>query len=68
MKGSLQHIPQRHDRGRHDHVSRRQPEHKDFLNLMEVYLDRVFDPLLHSVPQLFWQEGGHYEINDGKLS
>lgn len=41
---------------------------KDFLNLMEVYLDAVFDPLLHSVHEIFWQEGWHYEINDGKLS
>ena len=34
---------------------------KDFYNLIEVYLDAVFFPLLH--PYTFAQEGWHYELN-----
>lgn len=35
---------------------------KDFLNLMEVYLDAVFQPLLHDNPQILAQEGWHYHL------
>lgn len=41
---------------------------QDFLNLIDVYMDAVLNPLIHSVPEIFWQEGWHYEINDDKLS
>ncbi len=40
---------------------------KDFYNLIDVYLDAVFYPLLR--PLTFRQEGWHYEVNDeGDLS
>jgi len=39
---------------------------KDFFNLMDVYLDAVFHPNIYSVPQIFMQEGWHYEIEDTK--
>lgn len=39
----------------------------DFYNLIEVYLDAVFHPLL--TPEVFGQEGWHYEVApDGSLS
>jgi presequence protease len=41
---------------------------QDFLNLVDVYMDAVLNPLIHSTPEIFWQEGWHYEINDDKLS
>ena len=41
---------------------------QDYLNLVDVYMDAVLNPLIHSVPEIFRQEGWHYEINDGKLS
>lgn len=34
---------------------------KDFENLMRVYLDAVFHPLLHRDEKIFQQEGWHYE-------
>jgi len=38
---------------------------KDFINLMRVYLDAVFHPLVvSSCPNVFRQEGWHYEINN----
>ncbi|MBQ6335309.1 MAG: insulinase family protein [Erysipelotrichaceae bacterium] len=37
---------------------------KDFVNLMRVYLDAVFNPLVLSNPNIFRQEGWHYELND----
>ena len=37
---------------------------KDFRNLMDVYLDAVFNPLIYSNPFILKQEGWHYEIND----
>lgn len=37
---------------------------KDFLNLIYVYLDAVFFPLLHENPMIFRQEGWHYEMED----
>ncbi len=41
---------------------------KDFYNLIDVYLDAVFFPLLD--PYKFYQEGWHYELDspDGELS
>ena len=38
---------------------------KDFLNLMDVYLDAVFHPLSMQSPLAFRQEGWHYEIGEG---
>lgn len=41
-------------------VSSRNP--KDFMNLMSVYLDAVFHPAIYQNPNIFYQEGWHYEI------
>ncbi len=38
---------------------------KDFLNLMRVYLDAVFFPAIYEKPEIFAQEGWHYELHDG---
>ncbi len=35
---------------------------KDFLNLMSVYLDAVFHPAILKDPNIFRQEGWHYEL------
>lgn len=35
---------------------------KDFRNLEDVYLDAVFNPSIYSTPEIFMQEGWHYEI------
>lgn len=35
---------------------------KDFANLMDVYLDAVLNPNIYSRPQIFKQEGWHYEL------
>ncbi|XJS10715.1 insulinase family protein [Aerococcaceae bacterium WGS1372] len=37
---------------------------KDFNNLMSVYLDAVFEPLLYSNPQILEQEGWHYHLEN----
>lgn len=37
---------------------------KDFQNLMRVYLDAVFHPLIYSKPEIFHQEGWHYELDE----
>lgn len=37
---------------------------QDFRNLVEVYLDAVFFPLVHERPLIFKQEGWHYELAD----
>lgn len=37
---------------------------KDFVNLMRVYLDAVFRPLIYSKPEIFHQEGWHYELDE----
>ncbi len=37
---------------------------KDFLNLTQVYLDAVFHPLIYSKPEIFAQEGWHYEFDE----
>lgn len=36
---------------------------KDFLNLMDVYLDAVFFPKIYEKEEIFLQEGWHYDIN-----
>lgn len=40
----------------------------DFLNLTSVYLDAVFAPRLLEDPNIFYQEGHHMELEDGKPS
>ena len=35
---------------------------KDFQNLMDVYLDAVFHPNIYVHPEIFKQEGWHYEL------
>lgn len=37
---------------------------KDFINLINVYLDAVFFPLIYEYKEIFLQEGWHYEGND----
>ncbi len=37
---------------------------KDFTNLVRVYLDAVFHPLIYSRPEIFRQEGWHFELDD----
>jgi Zn-dependent M16 (insulinase) family peptidase len=37
---------------------------KDFLNLMDVYLDAVFYPNIYKYPEILMQEGWHYELNN----
>ena len=39
---------------------------QDFKNLMDVYLDAVFYPRMLHTPQIFMQEGWHYEILDAQ--
>jgi len=43
---------------------------KDFENLMDVYLDAVFNPNIHREEKIFRQEGWHYELDspDGELT
>jgi presequence protease len=35
---------------------------KDYFNLMHVYLDAVFNPLIYSDPKILQQEGWHYKL------
>ena len=35
---------------------------QDFMNLMSVYMDAVFHPAIYHNPNIFYQEGWHYEI------
>ena len=37
---------------------------KDYLNLMRVYLDAVFCPAIYHKPEIFRQEGWHYEFDE----
>ena len=37
---------------------------RDFINLSNVYLDAVFAPNIVKRPEIFMQEGWHYELND----
>ena len=36
---------------------------KDFINLMDVYLDAVFYPNIYEQPEILMQEGWHHELN-----
>lgn len=36
---------------------------QDFLNLLRVYMDAVLHPLLRKKPEIFCQEGWHYEFD-----
>jgi presequence protease len=37
---------------------------KDFMNLVSVYLDAVFAPSIYHKPEIFRQEGWHYEFDE----
>lgn len=37
---------------------------QDFFNLVQVYLDAVFCPAIYEKPEIFMQEGWHYEVPD----
>ena len=37
---------------------------QDLFNLMKVYLDAVFCPLIYERPEIFMQEGWHYEFGN----
>ncbi len=39
---------------------------QDFANLMRVYLDAVFFPAIYTKPEIFRQEGWHYELRQGQ--
>jgi Zn-dependent M16 (insulinase) family peptidase len=39
---------------------------KDFLNLMNVYMDAVLYPRIYSVPEILKQEGWHYQLKSPK--
>ncbi len=43
---------------------------KDFYNLMDVYLDAVFNPLIYDRKEIFMQEGWHRELDslEGEMS
>lgn len=43
---------------------------KDYFNLMNVYLDAVFNPRIYDEPRILMQEGWHYEMEkvEGPLS
>lgn len=40
---------------------------QDFYNLVDVYLDAVFHPRCLTDPQVFQQEGWHWEMDDTKV-
>ena len=37
---------------------------KDFLNLVDVYMDAVLHPAIYQKPEIFRQEGWHYAFNE----
>lgn len=37
---------------------------KDFFNLMDVYMDAVLYPNIHTTPEILMQEGWHYELEN----
>lgn len=39
---------------------------KDFYNLMDVYLDAVFHPDMYRSPEIFMQEGWHYDMENSE--
>lgn len=43
-------------------------DEQDFHNLMRVYLDAVFHPLLLERPEIFAQEGWHYELDGDRVT
>ncbi|HWQ58364.1 MAG TPA: insulinase family protein [Clostridia bacterium] len=45
------------------------PNLKDYYNLMDVYLDAVFNPRIGEKPEILMQEGWHYELDsEGALT
>lgn len=38
---------------------------KDFMNLVRVYADAVMSPAIYRQPNIFRQEGWHYEVKEG---
>ena len=36
---------------------------KDFLNLVDIYMDAVLHPIAITKPEIFYQEGWHYELH-----
>lgn len=39
---------------------------KDYFNLMHIYLDAVFFPLIHKDKRILMQEGWHHELSDAE--
>ena len=39
---------------------------KDLMNLADVYMDAVFHPAIYGDPNIFAQEGWHFEVADGR--
>lgn len=39
---------------------------KDFLNLLDVYMDAVLHPAIYHKPEIFRQEGWRYELREGE--
>ena len=39
---------------------------KDFLNLLDVYMDAVLHPAIYRKPEIFRQEGWRYELREGQ--
>lgn len=39
---------------------------QDFMNLISVYMDAVLHPAIYENPNIFYQEGWHYELRDVK--
>ena len=39
---------------------------EDFYNLIDVYMDAVLHPLAIEKPEIFMQEGWHYELHEGE--
>lgn len=37
---------------------------QDFINLMRVYMDAVLHPMIYEKPEIFYQEGWHYEFSE----
>lgn len=40
------------------------PNEKDYFNIMDVYMDAVFNPSIYTNKLTLMQEGWHYEVND----
>ena len=37
---------------------------QDFINLLRIYMDATLHPLIHSKPEIFGQEGWHFELSE----